>query len=490
MRYFKHIAIALLLVGSFSSCKKWLDVTPGNQVRAEDQFSSEPGFRDALMGTYISMTDPASYGQNSTWGALDYLAQPYRPLANTDRYYNIQLYQYRSTNGMQIVEDMWKKNYTSIANINSLLVNMEKNKDAVHPISWSIMKGELLGLRAFLHFDLMRMFGRSNYAGRPELASKPTIPYVTNFSKEVTPQRSYAETFALMEKDINDALELLKEDPAYKKVNRPAGYYDIVNRTGFFSNRNMRMNYYAVRALQARILLWEGGAAKTADAAIAAEDVINNSEAKLISADNPAKDVIMKSEFLFALNVDRFWDVINPWLQLSNFQSNILTMSQDNFYNIYENNSGIGLSDFRQREWFVDMGDQVRTRVPIKMRQNQNDIANRNRLPLMKLSEMYYISAEAKLSTDLPRSIQLLNTVRRSRGIVQDIPVNADMATVTEEITREYRKDFVQEGQLFFYYKRKGLPSFPGLPTSVPGNDGIYMIPFPDSETEFGTREQ
>ncbi len=74
------------------------------------------------------------------------------------------------------------------------------------------------------------------------------------------------------------------------------------------------MNYYAVRALQARLLLWEGSTAKLTEAAVAAEDVINNSEAKLIAADNPVKDVIMKSEFLFALNVDRFFELINPFL--------------------------------------------------------------------------------------------------------------------------------------------------------------------------------
>lgn len=490
MKYFNHIVVALLLVVCFSSCKKWLDVTPGNQVRTEDQFSSEPGFRDALMGVYISMTLSGSYGQHSTWGGIDYLAQPYNAVANTDFYYNIQLYRYKTTLGMQVVESIWKGNYNTIANVNSMLENLEKKKDAVHPISYSIMKGELLGLRAFLHFDLMRMFGRSNYAGRPELVSKPTIPYVTSFSKTVPPQRSYSETFALMEKDINEALQLLQEDPVFKKANRPANYFDEVNRTGFYSNRSMRMNYYAVRALQARLLLWEGSTAKVAEAAVAAEDVISNSEAKLIAADNPVKDVIMKSEFLFALNVDRFFELINPFLQLTAVGTNSISMSQDNFYNIYENNSGIGLSDFRQQEWFIDLGDVVRTRVPVKMRQIQNDLANRNRLPLMRLSEMYYIAAEARLTMDLPKSIQLLNTVRRSRGIVQDIPVNADLATVTGEITKEYRKDFVQEGQLFFYYKRKGFTSFPGLPTSVPGNDGIYMIPFPDSEMEFGNREQ
>ncbi len=128
MKYFNHIVVALLLVVSFSSCKKWLDVTPGNQVRAEDQFSSEPGFRDALMGVYISMTLPGSYGQHSSWGGIDYLAQPYNAVANTDFYYNIQLYRYKTELGMQVVEAMWKGNYNTIANVNSMLDNLKRKK--------------------------------------------------------------------------------------------------------------------------------------------------------------------------------------------------------------------------------------------------------------------------------------------------------------------------------------------------------------------------
>lgn len=489
-KHINYITIALLMAVSTSSCKKWLDVTPGNTVRAEDQFASEAGFRDALMGVYLTMTEKGTYSQNITWGVMDYLAQPYNRLAATDLFYYIQQYQYRNDRGMQFLEAMWKGNYNSIANINNMLSNLDKKKGEVHPVSYTIMKGELLGLRAFLHFDLIRIYGRSNYAGDPALASKPTIPYVTVYSKDVTPQRSYTETFVLIEKDIADALTLLKEDPAFANSSRPAGYYDQVNRTGFYNNRSLRMNYYAVKALQARVLLWEGSAAKLSDAAIAAKEVITNSSAKLISADSPVKDVIMKSEHLFSLNVDRFYDIINPFLPVAPGATNAMTMSQDNFFSTYENNSGIGLSDFRQKEWFFDMGNVERTRVPKKMQQNISDAANRNRMPLIRLSEMYYIAAEAYLNTDLPQAIQLLNTVRRSRGIVQDIPANADMAMVSGEITKEYRKDFIQEGQLFFYYKRKGLPTFPGLPTTTPGNDAIYMLPFPDSETQFGSREQ
>ena len=55
-------------------------------------------------------------------------------------------------------------------------------------------------------------------------------------------------------------------------------------------------------------------------------------------------------------------------------------------------------------------------------------------------------------------------------------------------IYKEYAKDFLGEGQLFFYMKRKGMTSF----TGVNGveiretGDPVYQVPVPDIEKEFG----
>ena len=488
-KYFNHIAIVILLVTTVSSCKKWLDVTPGNQVRAEDQFTSEAGFRDALMGVYLTMTEKPAYGMHASWGSIDYLVQPYRKVPGFSDFFEIQNHQYNTTGGMQIIEGLWKGNYNSIANVNSMLENMEKKKGIINPISFSIMKGELLGLRAFLHFDLLRMFGRSNYAGKPELASKLTVPYVTRFTKELTPQQSYANTFLLIEKDITDALELLQEDPVFNKPGRPAGYYDEVNRTGFFNDRSLRMNYYSVKALQARVFQWQGSAAKMLEAAKAAEDVITHSFATLNRADAPVKNIIFKSEHLFALNIDRFYDLVNFYMN-PNYGSTLIDIYEADVNNIYEDNTPAGLADFRKQNWFVNIGNTDRSAFPKKLMQDINDAANRNRMPVIRLSEMYYIAAEAYLQTNLSLSIDYLNTVRRSKGIIDDIAAGADQNTVTAEITKEYRKDFIQEGQLFFYYKRKGLTNVYGIPPTTVVGDQIYMLPYPNSETETGTREQ
>ena len=69
------------------------------------------------------------------------------------------------------------------------------------------MKGEALGLRAFLHFDLLRMFG-------PVFAMEPqgkAIPYRTVFSNEPTPVLPATEVVDACLADLHQADSLLWE---------------------------------------------------------------------------------------------------------------------------------------------------------------------------------------------------------------------------------------------------------------------------------------
>lgn len=389
---------------------------------------------------------------------------------------------------MAQIDALWKQQYNTIANVNGILDEMEKSK-VLGKIDRAIIKGELLGLRAFLHFDLLRLYGDFNYANRPELATKPTIPYVTTLSKDMTPQLSYKATFDLMQKDIASALELLKEDPAYKEVTRPSDYFAEANRNGFYNLREQRMNYYAVKALQARVYTWQGGAQDLQKAAAAAEEVISKSAATLKNPSTPVgSDRILSSEQLFSLNVSGFANIV---AQLFNGESatnyDALILLRPSAETLFEtSNQNIGVPDIRFNTLLVQ---HSRGMVSQKLLQSQNN-AYRNIMPLLKLPEMYYIAAEAYLNTDLNKSISYLNKVRTSRGILQDISSTATIEVVKAELQKEYQKEFISEGQLFFYFKRKGLTHMPGLSAQTIADDQIYRLPYPDNEIEFGNRVQ
>jgi len=488
----KNIVLALSMVLVLSSCKKgWLDVTSDTEIRSDEQFTSESGFKDALIGVYLGMTKTSSYSKDMTWNLVDILSRQYSPLISNSQYYDVYNFNYKSIKASAQIDAVWNNSYNVIANINNALDGIEKNKAVLAPISYSIIKGELLGLRAFIHFDLLRVYGHGNYANRPELASKFTIPYVSEFSKNITPQRTYAQTFELLIKDLTDAQELLKEDPIFNNPKKASSYYANVNRDGFYNKREQRMNYYAVKALQARVHLWMGGDNNLSKAALAAEEVIKDAPTQLISSINTVNaDPSLYAEHLFNLNISGFLDVINPFLDAQNItNSNALFYSTQQAEANYEtSNSNIGLADFRYNTL---LSSQPRGLVSLKFLQKPASGApGKNTMPLMRLPEMYYIAAESYSTVNPSKAVDYLNLVRNKRGITQNISPSATTVVLKAEIQKEYRKEFLMEGQLFFYYKRLGLSTFTGLATSIVADDLIYVLPYPNTEIEFGNRVQ
>lgn len=484
----KYTLIGFLFVSINSSCKKgWLDVTASNQIKADDQFKEAAGFKDALMGAYIGMTAQSSYGRDMTWNLVDLLSRQYNTLGGGNTYIYAQNFEYERITVKPILDALWNKQYNTIANLNNALNYLDVDKGVLNSIEYGIIKGELLGLRAFLHFDLIRLYGHGNYANRPELANRKAIPYVTQYSKDITPQLTYQQTFALLEKDLEEALELLKEDPIYPNASRNANYYSDVNRNGFYNSREQRMNYFAVKALKARVLLWEGGAENIGKAAVIAEEVISQSQAHLITANTDVtKHRTFPTEHLFGLKIEAFPTIINPYLTGDVSSQVGLYIVNTTAEEMYEaDDANIGLVDIRYNNLLVA---ESRGRVPVKLKPDPAFLYGL--IPLMKIPEMYYIAAEHYINTNPNKAVDLINAVRKSRRILSDIPYGLSTDLLQAELLKEYRKEYVMEGQLFFYYKRIGLKHIPGLSQDFIVGDGVYTIPYPDNEIEFGNRVQ
>ena len=85
-------SIILSLVVALTACNDWLNVSPKTDMKAEDLFSTEAGFRDALIGVYALMATSNLYGKNLSYGYLDVLAQYYTsPRSNTSTGYEHNL---------------------------------------------------------------------------------------------------------------------------------------------------------------------------------------------------------------------------------------------------------------------------------------------------------------------------------------------------------------------------------------------------------------
>ncbi|MDO6801308.1 RagB/SusD family nutrient uptake outer membrane protein [Wenyingzhuangia sp. 1_MG-2023] len=478
----KFLLIFIMLLAV--SCDDFLDETSSATITAESQFDTESGFKDALIGVYIGLTAPELYSKDMMYNLADILSRQYEPLTSSALYSQVQGYNYRGTISTAQVDAIWTNSYNVIANINSALDAIDDKQELLGTVNYSIIKGELLGLRAFVHFDLMRFYGMGNLAERSDVAGSLAIPYVIDFGKAVTSPLSYEATFNLMLEDLAMAEDLLKEDPIYTEVDRTDDYYTEVNRTGFYDTRELRMNYYAVKALQARVYAWQGGQENLQAASIAAEEVIQKSNKMLINSEtySVASDPLLYPEILFGLDVTAFENItlgiLNSASTATNY--NALYLSQTVADNLYEtSNTNIGVADIRYNTL---LESQTRGLVSTKLIQ-KTGITHPEKVPLMKLPEMYYIAAEYYINTgETLEAINYLNTVRSSRGIIEDIPDTATQEELKLELEKEYRKEFIGEGQLFFYYKRLGYTTFSGVGDEIIVDDAVYVLPYPDSE--------
>ncbi|WP_010133982.1 RagB/SusD family nutrient uptake outer membrane protein [Ochrovirga pacifica] len=477
----------LLFLGLFLcvSCEDFLEETSSATITASSQFDTETGFKDALIGVYIGMTQPELYSKDLSFNLIDILSRQYEPLTSNALYSQAQNFNYRGTLATAQIDALWIKSYNIIANINSALEAIDNKQDVLGTVNYALIKGELLGLRAFLHFDLLRLYGLGNLNNRSSLDAELTIPYVQDFSKNVTSPKNYTTTFQLLEQDLEEALMLLEEDPIYTQIERSDSYYTEVNRTGFYNHRELRMNYYAVKALQARVMLWKGGTEDLETARLAAEEVMQYVTTALINAQTypVASDPLLYPEILFGLNVTDLGTttvgILNAATTDTNY--NALYLSQGTADEVYEtSNVNIGVADIRYNTL---LEGQTRGLVSTKLIQ-KSGILNPEIVPLIKLPEMYYIAAEARIQSgsDLATAVNYLNTVRSSRGIIEEIPASATQEELKLELEKEYRKEFVGEGQLFFYYKRLGYTTFPGIGDDVVVDDAIYVLPYPDTE--------
>ena len=195
-------SLSLFLLLSLSACNQWLEVEPKTEIKSDKMFENETGFRDALIGCYMMMADSTLYGRESTVCFFDVLAQQY-DMATNNPYNNLKQYRYESYTGT--IDGIWQKTYRIIANLNALLEVSDEKKAILHPTTYGIIKGEAIGLRAFLHFELLRIFGWGNLENQPSNLDKLSIPYVTEYSKVLTKQSTVKEVLGYIHRDLAEA---------------------------------------------------------------------------------------------------------------------------------------------------------------------------------------------------------------------------------------------------------------------------------------------
>lgn len=487
---FYPVLFILAITVVFSACKKWLDVKPQTQLSEDEQFSSRQGFVDVLFGVYQKAGGTASYGNNLSFGLLDVLAQRYENKSSTTAWYgNAARYNYDyGSNGTFNVrtatDSIWQNNYAAIAQANYILKNVDGGQEILGNTSYSIIKGESLALRAFLHFDLLRLFAPAFINGN----SSPAIPYMESFT--VVPQQKLTISGVLdkCEQDLKNAEELLSVN---KDIDQIAGNQNATSGDLFLMYRQNHLNFWAVKATLARLYQYKGD---KVNALKYATEVINSGKFHFITQNeinsDPTSlnaDLTFTPEHIFSIYVSGLKDISNTL-----FKSTTTTTGDPSdlfsrravLDDIYEVNiTGYG-TDIRSPAASKSLWSQISPNIVYTKKFYYDNPSNvkEGLVPVIKLAEMYYIAAEASASA--VEGVHFLNEVRTAR-LIPPLDDQISETLLQDEIEKEYRKEFYGEGQLWFYYKRhQSVNILNGV--GNPMNQDKYTFPIPLDEIEFG----
>lgn len=485
---YKTLFIAIIALLTFSACESYLDVDSEGIVREEDLFKDIDGYVDAMFGVYSSLTNNSLYGSNLSYGFIDELAQLYVnpptgvinvPLDKTTQYL------YREPEVRSAIDAIWGGSYKTISYVNNIIKHLE-NVNLNSNLNYPLIKGEAHAVRAFLHFDISRMFSE-NIVLNP---SAKGIPYSVDFDLDLPKLYDLKTTYDLILEDLNVAEEFLEMDDFLSSE---------INENPFNSERTLHLNKYAVWAVKARVYLWKGD---MENAALYAEKVINSGEFSLYN------EYELKDNMRYPATKETIWAIFNNTKYEHIFNKFLFEDVTFNT-NLEFQYVGVDLNSLYETSRFTADNTDVRfsayfqpsqahrKNIFKKLLDYPKPVAGSNSetrdeiegFTLIRLPEMYYIAAEGLYDIDFAKAKSYLNTVRSSRGLadLQESRIDTRSKFVNE-ILLEKNKELWGEGQIFLEYKRLNKDIIGENNKVFAASNDIYVFPLPENEMEFGNQ--
>lgn len=189
-----------MLIGTtmLTSCNDYLDVRPKGEKLEADQFSTAEGIEATIYGVYGSLQSSSLYGKELYWGMTDIMAQDLNHNNESAGSVALSKYQYETDDNLRSrFSNVWTTAYQSIGYANNVLKNLEQKSKTDFPLL-NLYKGEMLAVRAYLHFDLLRLFCSTDQ-------TKTGIPYTTTYEAKINEFKKVGEVYDLIIKDLLEA---------------------------------------------------------------------------------------------------------------------------------------------------------------------------------------------------------------------------------------------------------------------------------------------
>ena len=484
----RNILYATLIL--CSSCTDWLDITPKDIVVEEEMYSHYEGYRNALNGIYKQMASTDMYGKEMSWGFVDVLGQCYMSgyggLGSYHPYVKAMDLQYEDKEVKPYIKSMWEKAYNSIANCNNILKRIDEVDSTFFPMGEAerlMIKGEALALRAYLHFDMLRLF-----APAPVVDDKKDyIPYYKSYPSYGESRQPVAAVLDQAIKDLVEArdylarFDTLASEYSSERLGidyrfSTKGNEEVLPEDIFYAFRGYRMSYPTILALLARVYNYIGdhGLAK-----VYATEVIEmkSTRWKTQLFSFTSKDKVregnrkMTFDLICALSSPLLYTNYLPYVNSEPANSDACLVINGG-KSIYDD-----AADYRSTVLLSPLKYQWVSNRNISPEVTNEEI--KDMIPIIRLSEMYYILAESYAAeSNWVKAAEAIDQVRMGRdcqGGVVGTRIN-DFDSFKTELLNEVKREFISEGQTFFYYKKFNTKLFKSM------KEEASILPLPDEE--------
>ncbi|WP_458627636.1 RagB/SusD family nutrient uptake outer membrane protein [Winogradskyella sp. PC D3.3] len=412
----KYILILFTISTVFYGCSDILDTTPGDATTDANFPNSVDDLEQMVLGSYNS------YPGRAIIEASSLISDDVR-IAPTNTGQGAFLYNWTYTSTEDDFEAIWDALYTSINRANQVILNFDKVTPTTTEIDdYNRFIAEAYGMRAFSHFVLLQSFS-ADYS--------PTnlgVPYVTSLGVQQRPARDTAEdVMDGIKSDITEALNLM-----------PSTASDV-----------SRLTTNALKALRAKVALWEGDYATViseADDVLAAVPIASATEFSNIWNDTSNAGVIFE--------IGR--DATNAGDGLSGDLGGIYTRSSnsDIFFNPSDEIRGLyAAGDIRPSVYFTGSGSTAKI-IKYATADGQPGL---NDTKVFRAEDMLLMRAEAKVRSvpsDLVGAAADVSLLLTNRGL--SATTFGATQSALDFIYSERRRELAYEGHRIYDAKRFG----------------------------------
>jgi starch-binding outer membrane protein, SusD/RagB family len=464
MKSVNKLIALLLVVSAMGACKKQVDLMPTDVVPIENVFTSVSDLEQGAIGVYGTWQGRAPIYLSAVFSdeARQGVGAEYRGVGAI-------LFRWEQTSDAQDFRDAevanaWTNMYQVIDRANRVLFYIDNvtATTTAEQAQRERIRGELLALRGFAHFELMRWYAQ-RYT-----PDAPGVPYMSQYAQDpgnFKPSRTRSsEVIANVEADLARARALI-----------PATFTDI-----------SRVTRNGVIAMQARVALYTNNW----DSAIARSTAVINAQPLTPRAAYPALWTTrslannQSTEVIWKLNIAQ-----------SNLGNAVGSLFQD----------ANGAVQFAPSQKLLNSYDSVNDiRYPTFYRTNPRPLLAKYGvvippqtdnfmydIKMLRTSEMYLIRAEAYAETNrFDLGSADLNTLRAQRIAGYTPQVYTDRQTLIDQVLLERYRELAFEGHRYFDLKRRNLPiqrlggdvqNNAALMTLSP-TDPRYLLPIPQQE--------